>query len=755
MDPRSGVSRLWLVCLSFLGALLLLVACGQAARPSPSPTTDSSAAVVGEVNPTATAARSEAPTPTATPSATSSVTPSPTPFLTPTPTETPRPSPTPRPTATRRPSPTPAGFWGDPTNGWSIQFPSDWQVTEEGERFPSVSVSDPEEEIRILAGWDYVAEDESAADLADTLGGMLTAQWQDVIGPTVEEISLQDGTVAQRISLMGQQPPRPEVQFVVAQRGIRVYILLILGRASTFEARARTIDTVVCSLKLSELRLYDVSRNSALVLAGAEPYDMDPATTEDGPSDYVGHIFSGLVVLNTDLQVAPDLAERWEISPDGRTYTFYLHPEALFHDGKPVTAADVKYSWERAADPNLGSVKTSTYLGDIVGVREKLAGEASDISGVVVVDDHTLQVTIDEPKVYFLAKLTWPVAFVVDRENVEAGGESNWWRQPNGTGPFRLETWKDEVMIFGRNESFYGPQPTLEHVVYLINVGPAVSLYESGEIDMAGVSVGLLDRVQDPADSLYGDLHTAANLCTSRVVFDNTQPPFDDPLVRQAFSYAVDRDKLITITFKGAVEPARGPLPPGMPGYSATLAGYRFDREQALDLLAQSPYDSAANLPPITLTTSGYSEAPEYLAALIQNWDEVFGIDIQVELLDPFTYAQEVKNHHGQMFSMGWCADYPDPQNFLDVLYHSTSEENLGGYHNPAADALLEQARSEPDPQARLALYQQVEQQIVDDAADVWLTHSTSRLLIKPYVHGYTMLPLGVPQVQNISLDPH
>ena len=142
-------------------------------------------------------------------------------------------------------------------------------------------------------------------------------------------------------------------------------------------------------------------------------------------------IYSGLVKLDTNLQLVPDIAESWQISPDGLVYTFNIKPNAKFHDGKPVTAHDFKWSIERAADPDTGSPVADTYLGDIIGVQEKLAKEVTEISGVQAIDDYTIQFTIDAPKAYFLAKLTYPTAYVLDRENVEAGG-STWTDRPTG-----------------------------------------------------------------------------------------------------------------------------------------------------------------------------------------------------------------------------------------------------------------------------------------------------------------------------------
>ena len=174
-----------------------------------------------------------------------------------------------------------------------------------------------------------------------------------------------------------------------------------------------------------------------LNLYGRDPHTLDPAVSGEMRShQYIMQLFGGLVCLDDNLEPAPDIAREWQVSDDGRTYTFYLRHDVRFHDGREVKAEDFKYSWERACDPATGSLTAATYLGDIVGVGEVLVGESKEISGVRVIDDYTLEVRIDAPKSYFLSKLTYPTAFVVDRANVEPGGE--WWRNPNGTGPFKL-----------------------------------------------------------------------------------------------------------------------------------------------------------------------------------------------------------------------------------------------------------------------------------------------------------------------------
>lgn len=498
----------------------------------------------------------------------------------------------------------------------------------------------------------------------------------------------------------------------------------------------------------------DVPPDQALVLAGGEstnPRDYDPATTY-GSGDKLA--FSGLVSFDSDLNLEPDLAGSWDVSADGTVYTFHLRQNAKFHDGKPVTAQDVIYSWERAASPDLASDTALTYLGDIVGIRDLADGQAEHASGLVALDDHTLQVTIDAPKPYFLYKLTYPTAFILDRENVESGEE--WYRRPNGTGPYRLRDWiRFKSIVYEANPEFYLGKPSIPYIVYQLYSGVGIRLYESGEIDITGISRYDADRFMDPGEPLHDELISGVNLCTGYVTFDTTRPPFDDVNVRKAFSMAFDRQKYLDIVLNGHALPATGLFPPGLPGFNTSLQGLPYDTEQARQALEASKYGGPEGLPPIVFTDSGIgSYIGADVAAMAEMWEQNLGVTITVENLEPNYYLEEVySDNHGQLFSGGWCADYPDPENFADVLFHSGSLQNNGGYSNPALDALLEQARTEQDVNRRMAMYQQAEQMLVDDAAALWTTHSLSYELVKPYVKGYAFTPIDIPIQRYMWLE--
>ncbi len=489
-----------------------------------------------------------------------------------------------------------------------------------------------------------------------------------------------------------------------------------------------------------------------------DPPTLDPHLTTDATSArIIVEVFGGLVTIDPNLDIVPDLAESWDISEDGRVYTFHLRPDAVFHDGTPVTAHDVQWSLERVTNPLTESPVADQYLGDIVGVEEKLAGDALSISGVNVIDDRTVEIAIDEAKSYFLAKLTYPTGFVLDRENVEAN-PSNWFRKPNGTGPFRLTEYQvGESLKLSRNENYHLGPPRLEEVEFILSGGTQLLMYENDEIHIAGVSLADLDRFSDPSNELYPDLRTAPpSFSVNYIGLNVNEPPLDDVKVRQALNLAIDKQEIASIVLGDLVEPADGILPPNFPGYDENVRGYQFDPVRAKQLLEESKYgDDLENIPPITITTPGSFGANVSLdmEVVLQMWERHLGITAEFQQTEFATFLKDLHKGRFQMFDIGWIADYPDPENFLDILFHSESSNNHTHYSNPDVDALLMQARVETDETARYALYNQAEQKILDDApwVPLWFD-GENKVLVKPNVHDYLLPPLIIPRLRYVYL---
>ena len=493
------------------------------------------------------------------------------------------------------------------------------------------------------------------------------------------------------------------------------------------------------------------SSTGTLVLYGGSPSTLDPANCADATAaGYMVEIFSGLVTLDSNLSVIPDIAKSWNISSDGTVYTFHLREGVCFQDGREVNASDFKYSIERAADPETNSRVAEAYIGDIVGVTEKLVGLADEVDGVRVLDDRTLEITIDAPKAYFLSKLTHPVAYVVDRNNVEEGDD--WWRDPNGTGPFKLQEWSSGLrIVLERNDNYYRGVAKLEEVVFLLQSN-AMTMYENGGIDIVAVGVGDIDRVLDPDNALNKELVYTPELSLYYIGFNVNAAPFDDAKVRQALCYAVDKEKIVDVLTKNTVSVAWGILPEGIPGYSDDLAGLEFNISKAQQMLAESSYRDG--LPPIVLSVQGScSGVAAADIAIAYMWQENLGIDVEVEAIDFTTLIQEGRGGELQAFEMGWIADYPDAENFLDLLFHCGSGENYTGYCNSSVDAVLEEARVTSDVDTRLDIYHAAEQAIVQDAPCLPLWFGQNYYLVKPYVKGFDPAPTIISSLKDVWIE--
>ena len=495
-------------------------------------------------------------------------------------------------------------------------------------------------------------------------------------------------------------------------------------------------------------------KNDVLNLYGIDPHTLDPAISGDSTShQYVMQIFSGLVRLDSNLEVIPDIAEKWEVSDDGMTYTFYLRKDARFHDGTHVTASDFKYSWERACNPATGSSTAETYLGDIIGVKNTLAGVNPEISGVIVRDDYTLEVNIDAPRSYFLYKLSYPTTFVSDRQNVESG--IYWWHNPNGTGPFYLDEWiEGDRLVLLWHDQYYGEPAKLNKVNFYLWGGVPIIMYETGEIDVTSVPVSFKDKVTDVNDPFHDELQIFPELSFYYIGFNSEKPPFDDSYVRAAFSMAIDKGKITSLIFRDMVEPADGILPVGMPGFTEDIKGMDYNPDKAKEMLESSSYGSADNLPPITLTTAGWGGIiSQELEAIIDQWRQTLGVDVKVRQLEPERYIYKLAEEKDELFDIGWVADYPHPQGFLSVLFETGVKNNYGGYSDPEVDALLNEASLEKDISASLEMYSRAEQLLVNEACCIPLWFGENYILVKPYVNNYYLNPLGIVMLDKVSIE--
>ena len=493
------------------------------------------------------------------------------------------------------------------------------------------------------------------------------------------------------------------------------------------------------------------------LLGGDDPQTLDPALASDNQSAFiVRQLFTGLVALDKNAQVVPDLAAALPaVSDDGLTYTFIMRSGARFQDGREITADDVKYSLERATDPKLAdgngmSLSAATYLNDITGSIDKLQGRVSTLSGVAVLGKYTVQIKLTAPQPAFLAKLSYVTSFVVNRATVESAAD--WWaRKPNGSGPFILTNWThQQSLTLSRNPSFYGGAAYLSYVKMLLgDTTNALAKYQQGDIDVLDVTGRDAEMALDKTRALNRDLSLVPELSLTYLGFNTRQKPFDDRNVRLAFSLAVDRARLARVMFDSQQVAARTILPFGLPGYTGNPGPLTYDVSKARDLLAASSYKKPENLPRVTL----HATDTRIAGALKQIFKDALNVDVEVRLMSSSDFSAGLTRHEFPMFIYGWTADYPDPENFLGALFSATSPYNATAYASDSFEAALLEANRQTDPQKRLKLYASAEQTVLTDAPVLPLLHGITYELKKPYIKGLDSGLYGAVSLRRVYID--
>jgi ABC-type transport system substrate-binding protein len=290
--------------------------------------------------------------------------------------------------------------------------------------------------------------------------------------------------------------------------------------------------------------------DQTLTIVGASvlPDTLDPALLRDAESSFLARqIFRGLVKLDNNLIVQPDLAETIDVSPDGLHYTFHLRSGITFHDGTPITANKVAASFNRASDPQLAggngtALPAATYFSDIEGASERLQGKATAISGIVASDESTLNIALRQPAASFLDKLTGPPSEIVDASTATG---ADWWQEANGSGPFEVSNVSSSRIVLRGFDDFYAGAPSLKTVNILFGSAASqpLNLYEAGSIDVTDVPFYSIDRVTSPTDPLNSELTTIPQLSTGYIVMNANIEPFDDTAIRKAIVKAFDRSK--------------------------------------------------------------------------------------------------------------------------------------------------------------------------------------------------------------------
>ena len=487
-----------------------------------------------------------------------------------------------------------------------------------------------------------------------------------------------------------------------------------------------------------------------------DPVSIDPALVRDLSSAFLSRLaFRGLVVFDADLVPCLELAEKLVVSADGLTYTFTIDPRALFHNGQNVSAEDVAFSLKRSLDPATANGQAAllsgpTFLDSVLGAQELVSGATTELPGVRVIDQRTVEIELWRPDSAFMAKLASAATGVVDRNDVARGGE--WWRKPNGSGPFRVTEWRvGELLTLQGSPTFVDGAPALERVELPLGpvAGGAFNLYQQDQVEIVSIGFALVDQIQSPLVGMGDELIKQAQFSTEYLAFRPDVAPMDDPIVRKAVAMAFPRYKIAYVSLEGRVEEATGVVPPGMLGAEWQVDSAGYDPEAAKELLATSTYAQDGDIPPIEVYSTGNLAA----SAFRDTVSEALGIEITSYIVQANEFFAGLAMRQYPNYVLYWGADYPDPATFLLSLFRGGAADNYIDYSNPAFDALIDQAMAELDPTIRASIYAEAQQLLMDDGVVIPTYHDVGYWLVKPWVKGVEITPLGLLQLETIWIE--
>jgi oligopeptide transport system substrate-binding protein len=487
-----------------------------------------------------------------------------------------------------------------------------------------------------------------------------------------------------------------------------------------------------------------------------EPGSLSPGVAMNHPSAVLqDQLFSGLVEVSPDMSVVPDVARSWEVLDGGRRYVFHLRDDVLWSDGVPVTAADFAYAWKRALDP-ARRWRAAIQLYDIQGARAYHEAEVADPDrvGVCALDALTLAVTLEGPANYFPYLLAFSPMLPVPRHVVPLYGEA--WTELDHivtNGPFRLVALeRGKSLTLERNPTYHGRLTgNVQRVECSFLSGQPsqfLQMYDEDRLDICG---DLAPAEMNRARQRYaGEYVSGPRLSIDFIGFDVSRPPFDDRRVRQAFALATDREMLADVTLKGYAFPATGGLvPPGMPGHSAGI-GPPYNPERARRLLAEAGYPYGRGFPALDCLARddpGHDLLCGYLQA---QWLENLGVETRWQEIEWGRFPDRMSEAMPHLWVVGWWADYPDPDDYLRLMWWLPP-----GWQNQAYDRLVAGARRAMDQEVRMSMYQEADRILVEEAPLLPLCYARLHLLIKPWVRRFPTSPLKWWYWKDVILEPH
>jgi oligopeptide transport system substrate-binding protein len=480
---------------------------------------------------------------------------------------------------------------------------------------------------------------------------------------------------------------------------------------------------------------------------GAEPQDLDPHIITGVPeSNIVSTLFEGLVIEEPEnLTPLPGAAMHWEVSEDGKVYTFYLRKNGKWSNGEPITAHDFVFSFKRILSPALGS--EYAYMLYVMKNAERYhKGEIKDFSlvGAHAIDDYTLKIILENPTPYFLSLLTHTSWFPVHRQTIEDHGaiddRGTGWTKPEslvGNGAFALKQWDiNTVIIVEKNENYWDSERVrLKEIHFhpIENTQTEERTFRSGQLHLTYTvphNKILWYKEHNPEV-----IKISPYLGTYYYILSVNKPPLDDPRVRKALSLTIDRKSIVRHVLKGGQMPAFYFTPPRTAGYTCEHH-IAYDIELAKELLDQAGYPEGHNFPPLELLYNTSEMHHTVAQAVQQMWKKNLNITITLTNQEWKVYLASTKSNDYDIARAGWIGDYLDPNTFLD-LWITRGGNNRTGWSNDDYDRLIKKASEAENTQERFSLFNKAEDILLNEMPVIPLFFYTKLTLIDPCVRGW------------------
>jgi oligopeptide transport system substrate-binding protein len=497
---------------------------------------------------------------------------------------------------------------------------------------------------------------------------------------------------------------------------------------------------VACSKKAPVLQQ---ETGTAIINNLSEPETIDPALHTGSPDfNVVIQLFEGLTSFDPQTMAPiPGAAERWEVSSDGLTYTFYLRKDGRWSDGKPLTASDFKYSFTRLLDPKTAA--RYAYHGfDLKNGEKYNKGEIKDASqlGIEAVDDYTLKLTLESPTPYFLSLLYHGSLYPVRKDILEKFG-TNWTRPENiiGNGPFVLKEWTfQKQMVMLPNPDYWDAKNVrLKKLIFypIENTLTGYKMYQADQIMYTSpVPLSEIEKLIEKKDP---ELSAYPLFATYYYAINTTLPALKNRKIRQALSLVIDRDAIVKRIMKAGQLPAWTLVPPGLKDYSSAAPTYsEIDIPLAKKLLSEGLAEEGLTSFPETKLLYNTSEAHKKLAlAITDMWRENLGLNIVPYNQEWKVYLKSESNMDFQIARKSWVGDYLDPNTFLDMFVTAGGNNNTG-WSNPQYDNLIKSASVEQDSKKRFKIFQDAEVILINDQPIIPIYFYVNEFLTKPYLKG-------------------